>query len=1062
MAFVVLLLLSLSLTVTVESQNMASSRQLMSARQNALFGLQVAIGQLQKYTGADTRVTAEAGILDTDPLDEDADGVIHPHWTGVWENDTATGAPSLLTWLVSGNETLSVADPDFMTPSSANLNEDNSVELLGAGTTGSDAVVAKMSETDTGRYAYWVSGQQTKALINIGSESALPVIPEFPRTIASRYQFSHLNLSEDPGDSTPVKRAQSLSQVSLALALSDAEAARLENQYHNITTVSNGLLTNARDGGLKTDLTTLLSKDVLPDEYDGQPIYRTATAIESDPWATQSPTWNYLKSYYDLRLDVLDDGKLTPRTGTADAPGISPVIAMFKYGFAGGVDYDNRILVNLYPQLVLYNPYSVTLEGRDYGAVFFGNQMTRQEDGLGKEFRSMPIAVGGLDKAFHADGINYEIAKSFTYPFDLNQRTDLEGPGPSPKDNPPGAPRFRVECPDIPPGAAVVCTPRQRAPYDRYADENVALAPGYRPYSFVWHTNVFLKENTLGTAQTDSINWTIFEQTTHPVFFDVALVDDLSASGVLKLAPRDDGVQRYLYRRMDDDFRQHVFQLTGRIPFRKTGYTYPMSATYYCGNPNPNPGAEFAWAAYSFMAASESNHFNIRPYVHFNPRAKELDPRDIDTSYGDHGHYFYNMYGGVDFPPMEFYDGETKAYIGGGYTSTDGGVESFVLYDVPRDAAGLYSLGQLQHMQIGDHFDEPGYAIGNSWASPHIAREAYYSEGGGITAGYDFGSGEANEYVGDIDYSVVDVSYLLNTALWDGYFFSTLQHPGTAGDDSLHQPVNPRYVFNSPVRDETFSDEKTNAASLYVNGAFNVNSVSVVAWQALLSGLHGAVLGYLQPDPLDYPFFRTTVPLEGSADPWAGFRELTGPGDNSQINALARTIVEEVKTRGPFVSLADFINRRLVADNEDAQGHGLKGALQAAIDRTDINQTVPGTEITEANTLAFLKPAHVVGSTGDGISGYLSQADVLTAIAPLLTVRSDTFVIRSYGDTVNPLTGVVEGRAWCEAVVQRMPDYVDARANAPGDDPADLNPENASYGRRYEIISFRWLHPEEV
>jgi hypothetical protein len=50
---------------------------------------------------------------------------------------------------------------------------------------------------------------------------------------------------------------------------------------------------------------------------------------------------------------------------------------------------------------------------------------------------------------------------------------------------------------------------------------------------------------------------------------------------------------------------------------------------------------------------------------------------------------------------------------------------------------------------------------------------------------------------------------------------------------------------------------------------------------------------------------------------------------------------------------------------------------------------------------------------------------VLGILGPVLTVRSDTFLVRAYGDAVNPATGAVESRAWCEAMVQRVPDYVD-------------------------------------
>jgi hypothetical protein len=53
--------------------------------------------------------------------------------------------------------------------------------------------------------------------------------------------------------------------------------------------------------------------------------------------------------------------------------------------------------------------------------------------------------------------------------------------------------------------------------------------------------------------------------------------------------------------------------------------------------------------------------------------------------------------------------------------------------------------------------------------------------------------------------------------------------------------------------------------------------------------------------------------------------------------------VREVKTRGPFLSLADFVNRRLLADPSDPSGR--QGALQAAIEAAGFNaefaQTYP-------------------------------------------------------------------------------------------------------------------------
>ena len=94
-------------------------------------------------------------------------------------------------------------------------------------------------------------------------------------------------------------------------------------------------------------------------------------------------------------------------------------------------------------------------------------------------------------------------------------------------------------------------------------------------------------------------------------------------------------------------------------------------------------------------------------------------------------------------------------------------------------------------------------------------------------------------------------------------------------------------------------------------------------------------------------------------------------------------------------------------------------------------------------------------------SQWLTQGDLMTMLAPILFPRSDSFVIRTYGDMANPVTGEPEGRAWAEACVQRMPDYVDA-AQPPETAPAALNPTNRTYGRRFKLISFRWLAASDI
>ena len=105
-------------------------------------------------------------------------------------------------------------------------------------------------------------------------------------------------------------------------------------------------------------------------------------------------------------------------------------------------------------------------------------------------------------------------------------------------------------------------------------------------------------------------------------------------------------------------------------------------------------------------------------------------------------------------------------------------------------------------------------------------------------------------------------------------------------------------------------------------------------------------------------------------------------------------------------------------------------------------------------------PAAAVGYNAYGLPGWTRQADVLRPLAPILSARDDTFTIRAHGDARDK-EGNIVSRAICEAVVRRTRAYVDPR------DAADLatapkSPVNVAFGRRFEIVSFRWLSPSEI
>jgi hypothetical protein len=215
------------------------------------------------------------------------------------------------------------------------------------------------------------------------------------------------------------------------------------------------------------------------------------------------------------------------------------------------------------------------------------------------------------------------------------------------------------------------------------------------------------------------------------------------------------------------------------------------------------------------------------------------------------------------------------------------------------------------------------------------------------------------------------------------------------------------------------------------------------------------------------PFPRVRQPAEGMIDDapvlsaqrrWQGYRQLT----DVQIEDLATRIVKEVRNRGPFLSMSEFVNRRLGPASDERT---LRGAVQAAIELADVNTPLvnDGLILDAGNMGAhnFQAPTAAFGPNTVLAPGSLSQGDVLSAIGSHITVRGDTFSIRCYGDSTDKKTGKILARAWCEAVVQRLPGFADP-SDAPEMETAQLKPANAAFGRRFEIVSFRWLSSDEI
>jgi hypothetical protein len=81
--------------------------------------------------------------------------------------------------------------------------------------------------------------------------------------------------------------------------------------------------------------------------------------------------------------------------------------------------------------------------------------------------------------------------------------------------------------------------------------------------------------------------------------------------------------------------------------------------------------------------------------------------------------------------------------------------------------------------------------------------------------------------------------------------------------------------------------------------------------------------------------------------------------------------------------------------------------------------------------------------------------DVLNSIGPNLTARSDTFVIRAYGEALDDAGNVI-GKAWVEVVVQRTTEYLAMAVGQKYPDYVEPNRRklayrvNSSSGKEYD------------
>ncbi|MBC2593840.1 hypothetical protein H5P28_06160 [Ruficoccus amylovorans] len=1157
MGFILMLILSLSYLVQIETHNVSIEQHRHQAHQNALFAALMALGELQNSAGPDQRVTARAEILDDSPDAVAITGVTEPFWTGVWTTDSAsTGGDAhsnpapiktgisdnpggAMAWLVSTPE----ADPtgNARNPTDVPLllvDADNTADPRNIYLPSQPVVV---DSTTTGRYAWWVADEGVKASIAMDNpwvRSSLARDEDIARLVATRmapelivepnprYDLSLLSglgdIQSDDAYTKVLGRVGSLEQLELIFNMAGSDGAQsedlLKNHSHDLTALSLGVLADVRDGGLKRNLSAAFSNDTdfstLKSEHGDLIFGHRDQAAHFDPQDADvtraagnslserrdpgGPPWEQLRSFYRMRSSSIT---VQPQTNTQ--MGVGPVISMVQMHMhvmlleapgstATAPQYIVRYMV--FPAVMLWNPYNVTLPLTDYSLFVTTN----------------------------SNLLKYNWTPEITWT-DTNGDSHTWAPGTvfegaNQADNDNGAFRFNITA-ALPPGEARLFVPADVEQQNWASGTGNALVDatgagfvsgGYFYSDLPQHFTPNAAGLVLDTAQ--DVEMRLARQLAGGTstwlvgIMNVELGLGVGSGGLSDLV-RDGPLQSM------SGFSHSLLTNPGVSPS-----TFPALKVWPGAIPAYADAAETPWDQLALSALGGDSYFPIigftqhfrwienlhavtysgngQPVVStlasYNPRAVRngrtpIENRQVnDTVYNslylnwsgnrsdNMASWQYTEPGSSGYDWGAFYTSlmHIRPVVGFSDDTNQSLISQNTLFELPSGPEYFQSIGSLMHASlsppmprtdsVGHYFDAaaadnsdwnvnssyPAFAIGNSLAPLGVPLEER-SRNTYLTS--------SNQSV-DPESVLYDWSYLLNDYLWDHYFFAEY-------DSASGTMLNPRLI---PMRGASESDitsyDKASEV-LMVTGAFNVNSTSVDAWRALLGGTVGAsVNGTAYGDRAPYPSLLS--PLESNADSadresaqtYAGYRTLS----NAEIDNLAEAIVRQVKKRGPFISMAHFVNRviddpdflssrenanlMLAGDNRERA----VGALQAALEDSIVNDSYESVNnVIDYNDLDNFEQFNRytgMGSLSYGQPGYVTAAGLLSRLGGALSVRSDTFKIRAYGESVDPLTSETIAKAWCELVVQRLPEEHSPNSN----------------DRRFEIVAFRWLNENEI
>ncbi|MCF7733825.1 MAG: hypothetical protein K9N23_19215 [Akkermansiaceae bacterium] len=1113
-------LLSLS-TVTLRSTSQGGAQA--QARANARLAMLLAMGELQRQAGADTRVSARADILDED----------HPPVLGIWKSwegtdhetrGTHAGRPvspgnyeakkkeRFIAWLTSFNSVDRGTLPDT-------TNGTGKVTLVGAGSLGDGPGREKLqihlaptpvgTDRQAGSLAWWIGGENQKARL------PRPYTPDNDtpagwaalaksHAVADPEPFRLETLLDDPA---PADKAITLRQADL-IASGDKKAASREF-FHDLSAGSVGLLTNTATGGWRKDLSLLTeSWDKQPTsrlplfrltpstEFQAtRPATRSAVPVGSMlyPWARYRggdtipiyqhgpvTSWANLVNYatFYKRVSTTSAGRFTASPYAISIGGdsfdflhkvrILPVIArmqwIFSHSAGPAATGDTSLLAPkllLTPAITMWNPYNVEIS---VPSMSFGIPRPLPvalrysiNDRANTAYNALMSGSTNNTPALGAGDLNYSINSLFT----------------------------------LKPGESRVFSPESATPVNSGA--SITLKPGYRDgggHSFP------IKDNRGGTVPGMPASTSIkADAKFDTVYTDrgrdgVGIYLDVSTLGAHALA------YRMVYT---PEVASVVYQPLRNLASATLGecqaHPVPFLSTIF----GARTASRTHLAAKGFVQSS--------PFVNYtNMGFKDL--ADIGRHYGGTGHpvnspfdySFVKHAAGGDSQLPNSSDTTNRGYVVTGFTAADG-LSRCVIGELPCQP--LASLGELVNWDLRYENSVPPFGfnlIGNSDASPLLPPNAVVNKA-------DASFAENLQH---------DDSYCANHLLFDDWFVSSITPaPTHFGESGRNQKANYTDFITGktplvnrayrPIRQDQVSPDgddakvralyneqvaktdswKTIASRLEVEGMFNVNSTSVTAWRALLGHVRNQRVAYISEsgrgwqaglsDESDHVLSRFSIAGDSEAGTpgssgtfpeateFAGYRTV----DGYFLDAMAKEVVKQVRARGPFLSLAEFVNRQLSSGDL-----ALAGTIQAALNElaksptTNLFASLEALSTTaeaqpeRADLAEYQFPAAAAGSSGYGLPGWTRQADILRPLAPILSARDDTFTIRGYGDA-RGTDGRILARAVCEAVVRRTREFVDPAEAADLTTPPALA-ANRNFGRRFEFVSFRWLTADEV